>query len=314
MRTLVSVLALLLVALAVAPSIAAHGDVRGLDETIPLSTGEAYDIVRPVHYHRLVGTVEATDVAMPLLVNVTGPGGTSRTIAGPDDSIRVNHLIDCCEDDVWTDHTITVWNAGSQEAFVRIDLTLLHDDFAVIAADAEDGAAWQTLASIVLIAGIPAWVARRRAAPEPQAVGRWLRVGTWSLAAGWGVLVLMSVVGMLRYGGGPLVGSLVVLAPLAVPGEFFNSHLFASVALMASWAVALAGWAIAQRRSPGAPSRQVEYLAYVAAAGPVVFGVLFTLEYGNVFLAAALGLIPAGLILAAVHWPRRVNRTRPPTA
>ncbi len=314
MRWLAFAAWLAVVTFVVVPSVSAHGDVRGLDETVPLSTGESYDVLRAVHYHRLVGSVEATGVSMPLVVKVTGPDGAARTVAGPDDSLRVNHLIACCKGEVWTDHTITVQNQGSQEAFVRIDLSLLHDDFAVVAEDAEPGAQWQTLLSAVVLAAVPAWSARRPATPDREAAARWFRIGAWSLASAWAVVVLMSLVGMVRFGGGLLQGSLTALQPVPVTGGFVNSHLLVAVPLAAAWVVALAGWAVASRRSVAVGARPARWLAYAAAAGPVVFGLLFAVEYGNPLLAAFLGLLPAAAILAAEHLPRAaIPKPLPPS-
>lgn len=287
------------------PFATAHGDVRGHDGIAEMAPGESMHFEATIHYHRLVGTVRAVEGASLFEVSVIGPGGEAQWIAGPAESLRVNYLVTCCKDATWTDHTFTVRNVGPSTVTAKVDLVLLHDDFAVIAENAEPGASWQTLLIAILLAAIPAWLARRPAASDEARAQRWLRIGWWSLAAAWVGIATLSFIGMVRYGGGPLVGSRVAMAPLPTYGAFVNSYLLVALPMMALWVVALSGWVVVQRRSTDPRTLGAHRLAYTAAVGPLVFGVLFAVEVGNVLLATLLGLVPAALIVAAALVPPR---------
>ncbi len=297
----------LVVVLIITASASAHGDVRGTTETVTLAPGEVLEFEAGIHYHRLVGTVQGSENGSLLEVLVTGPDGTSHLVAGPGDSMRVNELLPCCKDAIWSDLTVSVRNTGNTTVTAHVDLVLLHDDFAVVAENAEPGAAWQTFLSAVLLAGIPAWIARRPTTLHEEKARRWVKIGSWSLAAAWAGIATLSLIGMARFGGGPLIGSRVAMAPLPMYGTFVNSYLLVAIPLAALWVISLTGWVVAERRSHDPRALGAHRLAYAAGIGPLAFGLLFAVEVGNVPLALLLGVVPAALILTAVLMPHRAR-------
>lgn len=300
-RSAVGAATVLLLAL---PSVAAHGDVLGVKETVTLLPQEEFEFRRGLHYHRMVGEVSQPTPTSLLELTVTGPRGSTQSVSSNFNGALVNHLITCCKSgNTWDEHVILLRNTGERHATINVQLTFLHDDFAVIAHDAEPGAWWQTLLVGVLLLGIPAWIATARVASDPRKVRRWVRVGAGSLGAAWGLAGLLSIIGMLRFGGGPLNGSLTVHEPFPVPGFFVNSNLVTALPLMLLYVFALSGWAIAQRRSD-LVSKNVRLLGYAGAAGPFVFGALLVIEYGNPLLATAIAIVPAGLVVLGIHWRR----------
>ncbi|HEX9816728.1 MAG TPA: hypothetical protein VGB18_07090, partial [Candidatus Thermoplasmatota archaeon] len=269
-----------------------------------LSPQEEFEFRRGLHYHRMVGEVSQPTPTSLLELTVTGPSGSTQSVSSNFDGALVNQLITCCKSgNTWDEHVILLRNTGERPATINVQLTFLHDDFAVIAYDAEPGAWWQTLLVSVLLLGIPAWIATGRVASDPGKVRRWVRIGAGSLGAAWGLAGLLSLIGMVRFGGGPLNGSLTAHEPFPVPGFFVNSSLVSALPLITLYEFGLAGWAIAQRHSAHV-SRGIRWLGYAGAAGPVVFGAHLVIEYGNPLLATAIAIVPAGLIVAGAHWRR----------
>lgn len=277
--------------LAFLPVAAAHGDRSIEDGTVVLAPEETVSWTREVHWHRLMGTVEATG---PVTVSAQGPDGIIRA-AGPGTDLQVDHLIACCRTAIWSPHTITITNEAEGPVEVAYDLVLLHDNLAVTAHDAEPGAWWQTLAIVGLMIAIPAWRARQ---PQPDQPARpWLRRSRAFHAAAWGTAVALALVGMVRFASWPLTGSLGATAwtPLDL-GGFFNTHSFVMLALMGLWGTGLAFWAGARRRAGSPAAYRWDGLLF--AAGSIVIGTLMVVEFGVWPIPTVIAVLPAaGIVL-----------------
>lgn len=294
----------LLVLLLLAPSAAAHGDSPTMRDFVSLAPGESKAWEREVHWHRLAGVVDADG---PLTLIVEGPDGSTTEVASGQ-TLRVDHLIACCRDAVWSPHTIRLMNPGDAAVAAELDLALLHDNFAVIAHDSEPGAWWQTLMSLGVIIAVQAW--RARLAPLDADPRRWLLVSRTLHAAAWASVVLFAGLGMLRFGSGPLAGTVTATAWAPSDGGFFNTHTYVMAGLMVLWGAALAFWAGARRRS-GSP-RHHRWDGVAFASGGVLVAVIMAVEFGTWVIPVALGLLPAAGILADSFWPRRGPDARGP--
>lgn len=259
--------------------------------TVTLDPGAAHSWAREVHWHRLLGVVEATG---PVEVLVEGPSGRPETVA-QGASLRLDHLVACCRSGAWTPHTLTIANPGDHRVEVRLDLVLLHDNLAVTVDDAEPGAWWQTLAIVGLMIGIPAWRARQPPPGEPPAP--WLRRSRVLHARAWALGGLLALVGSIRFGSGPLAGTLgaTAWAPLDMAGVV-NTHTLVMLWLMALWGGAVACWAAGRRRA-GRPGAYPLDGILLASGSPVVGG-LMLLELGGSWIPLVLGLLPAAGLVA----------------
>lgn len=292
---------LVLLALLLVPGAAGHGDRPTEEGTAVLAPGESISWTHEVHWHRLMGNVEATG---PATVSVQGPDGTDHA-AGPGSSLQVDHLVACCRTATWTPHTVHLTNAGDQPIEVRYDLVLLHDNLAATTHDAEAGAWWQTLAFVGLIIAIPAWRARTPHAddaPEP-----WIRRSRLLHAAAWLAAVILAAIGMVRFATWPLAGSLGATAwtPLDM-GGFFNAHSFVMLGVMVLWGAGVACWAGARRRASGPSAYNVDGLLF--AAGSLVVGTLMVIEFDRWLIPVVMAVVPALALLAdtlasRVVWP-----------
>lgn len=278
----------------------AHGDARLTDGTVRLAPGEAVEATAGLHYHRLVATVAADG---PVVVEVVRTdGGAVVAEAGPDDTIALNHLVRCCHDDAWTEHTLVVRNAGTAPVVADVRARFVHDDLAVMVDGAESG----TRASIVVI-GL-AWAAlvwravRRRPHDVP------LRRAVRQLGPVVGVVLALAAWGAWRYGTG---GAPALLAGLAdLPVLPFNpvvsrATLLVAVAIVL-WGRAGTAWARSPRTST--PGWWATGAALVGA--PVVVALLVVDAYGG--SGAAVGAAVAAVApLLAVPVLRVSGRTAP---
>lgn len=281
------------------PTAAAHGDAPSIRDTVILEPGQSATWERELHWHRMLGSIEADG---PVRLIVTGPDGADLVA---DDSARVfiDHLVACCRDATWTPHSIRVTNLGAGAVEARVEIALLHDNIAVLADDAEPGGWWQTLVLVLAVVAVPAWRARAAGAPEGSA-SDWIRRSRIAHATAWMAAGLLAAIGMVRFGSGPIVGSLAATAwtPTSVAG-FFNTHTFVMLALMATWATSIAFWAGARRRAGS--SRRYPRDGILFAAGPLLVALLMGIEVGGWPIAAALGLVPTAALALDAFGPTR---------
>jgi len=307
-RRALVVLALLLL-VAATPSAAAHGDAPSLKRDGTLAPGEELTMTRELHWHRLVGSIRSADLDS-LVLRVERPDGTTHVAIGARGT--VNTVIRCCLDAVWAEHTIVLRNNGTTAAAFRMDIALLHDDFTVLADGAEGGSGTGVLVLSGLTAAA-AWRARPTGRTDTAAARQRARLSTVSITVAWVLMGALGLYGMLRYGGGPLLGSLNAFALFPLPSAFLNAHLIGMVVLFALWLTALFSWSAAQRWRAG-PDRTTAALATAILVGAPLFTLLFSLEFGNPGLAAAYGLVPPAAFLIAWTVARVRNpRPAPPT-
>lgn len=293
------------VLLALAPVAVAHGD-RSVDHgTTVLEPGGSLSWTREIHWHRLMGTVDATG---PVTVTIQGPQGTIPA-AGPGPSLQVDHLVACCRTATWTPHTVHLTNPGDQTIEVSYDLVLLHDNLAVTAHDAEAGAWWQTLAFVSFMIAIPAW--RARTPHTDDAPELWIRRSRLLHGAAWLSAGLLAAIGMVRFATWPLAGSLgaTAWAPLDL-GGFFNTHSLVMLWVMALWGAGVACWAGARRRGAGPTAYRVDGLLF--AAGSLVVGTLMVIEFDRWLIPLVLAVVPALALLVDTlwSWAARPGETR----
>jgi hypothetical protein len=292
-------LAAALVALSlVATPASAHGDARGFDGTQVLAPGESFTFIVQIHYHRLVGTIDAEPASASITVSAILPNGTRMEIAPPGQAARINALVPCCLDVTWANIQFVVENRGAEPV-------------TLVAYNAEGGASWQTLLIVIALPAIASYPAFRPVAADLGQARRRLGISVRLLSTMWAALALLSIVGMIRYGGSPLEGLRASVAPIPIFHFFVNSFLFPSLLLMAGWFVAIRYWATGWQRAGPQKLVGLRRLGYVLAAGPLVFGVLFYLDYRVAGHALALSVLPAAVLLAAMHWPtsKRTPRT-----
>ncbi len=287
-----------MVALALVPAVAGHGDQSSLIGEWTLAPGETLDFERSIHWHRVMGQLEA-DADIVFVAN-------GDIVAGPATSLTINHLVKCC-DAVWSDVPFAIQNVGNAPATVRGDVAFLHDNLAVVAHNAEGGAGIQTLMIFALVIGIPALRAHRQIT-EP--VGRWLLASRILHGGAWAVALTLALIGMVRFGGGPLVGSLGATAwfPSGL-GQFLNTHSLVMLGLMALWGASYACLAGARRRGANA---MID--GHLFVAGALAVGVAMRLEVGGFAQVVLVSAVPALLTLTDLHagklytvWTRRLS-------
>ncbi len=280
-------LALLTILLA-APLASAHGDRSSLEAVLTIPAGESYSFNRSVHWHRVLGHVDASG---PVEFMANG-----QRVAGPNAALTINHLVRCC-DALWTEVPFALHNPGSSAVTVRVEMAFLHDNLAVLADDAEPGGWWQTLLILLVGLGVPAFLVRQ---PREGDAVRWLRASRVLHGGAWVAAGAMSVVGMVRFGGGPIVGNLAATASL--PGAFgplFNTHSLLMLGLMALWISGYAFLAGARRRGHDGWQDGAVY-----AVGPLVVGTSMFLELGGFWIVVGLAVVPAFLVCAD-QWGRQ---------
>ncbi len=279
---------LVLLALLLLPAATGHGDPASLIGEWDLAPGSSEVVERPVHWHRVMGQLESNQ---DIVFEVNGV-----VVAGPARDLTFDHLVMCCDDAVWTDVSFAVRNVGSETAAVRGDVAFLHDNLAVVGHGAEGGAGVQTLLIIGLMLGIPAL--RAMGSTHGDAV-RWLRAGRITHAVAWGLALTMAAIGMIRFGTGPVVGSLGATA--WIPGSFgvlFNTHSLLMLLAMALWCAAYSCHAGARRR--GGPTT---WDLYAFAAAPLLVGLVAYAEMGG-WRMIPLAVLPALLVLTDLHGPK----------
>lgn len=278
--------------LLIAPSPAwAHGDARLARGTTTIAPGEDASFRADVHYHRLVGTVSADG---PVLLRLTRPGAELPTLElGPAPSLTINELVACCDDGPWTPHELVIANPGTAPVVVDPDLTLVHDDLAVMVFGAEAG----TRASVVVLGA--AWVALlwravRRRRPDASLRGAALRLGAvagGAVAGAW--------VGAVRYGtDGPpaLVAVLSDVPVLPMNPAVSRASLLLGLAIL-GWGGAGVRWA---RARPSAARTPWLVLGLALVAGPLGTAVLVADAYGAGGLPAAAGVTAAAPLVAVL--------------
>jgi hypothetical protein len=267
----VAAAAALLVAVPAAPA-AAHGDLLLADETRVLDARESLRFEGEVHYHRLVGRVEADGpVAVRLIDSESGRTVVERA---PTTSVALNELIRCCDGRVWAPHTLVVENPGPNAVTVETRFAMVHDDLAVMVDGAEDG----TRSSIALFAigwVVLLWRLTRRPGPLATSL-RPVRL----LGAVVAALVGLATYGAVRYGewGAPAVVAALFDVPV-LPANAFVSR--ASVLMGVS--IALWYWASARWVRARGGLRRRTWLAtgMPLIAVPPAAGALVFLAYGR---------------------------------
>lgn len=275
------------------PSAAAHPDLVVGEGTHRLAPGATLTTTAEVHYHRLVGHVRAEDPAARLTVLVTGPDG-ERVVAGPGADLQVNALIACCGTSN-VPHPVTVRNAGPSPVTVTVRLVLLHDGLAVVNDDSEPGALRSVVAMPLLGAvgfGLTLW---RPLAASAADARRATRRGAVALALLWVLAAGLAGWGMLRYGGGPAVGTLAATADLpSTNNVIMTTHSVITVGFILLWIACTGLWTASARRA-GTPEarRAAGWLGLALGGSALVACAAWAIEYGTVlaplltFLAAA---------------------------
>ncbi len=278
------------------PQASAHGDADSLQGSWDLAPGERVSFERPIHWHRAMGHLQADQD----IVFMAGDA----VVAGPAKRLTINHLVRCCGE-VWADYPFSVENRGDAPARVTGDVAFLHDNLAVVAHGAE-GDGFGTLILFGLMIGIPAWRARQSLPDAVSDASGWLRASRIVHGAAWGLAAAMALVGMVRFGSGPVVGSLgaTAWAPWGL-GGFFNTHSLLMLLAMALWGGAYACLAGARRRGVAAGID-----GHVFLASPLVVGAAILVELGGLVQPLMLAMLPALAVLADLQGGRLAGATR----
>lgn len=298
----------------------AHPDLPVGDQRLTLAPGQEAEVPLSLHFHRLVGEIQAAGggTAGALRYAITGPDGTRRPIAGPSPSGRLNHLVACCQNELYSPHRLLIRNAGPDPITVDVRLLLIHDDLAVVALNGEPGAAVQT--GLIFLA-LSAWMGLRivrlrrgrQPAPNARPGPNPARSAVWSLG-----LFLLAAAGALGAGllgasafGGGLVDGMVASAPLLPlpPGPFGSVGSVLMLLLMAPWAAALIIWTRSLRAlGAGNPYRLTRIAGLILAAGSLTAAALLSLRY-DALSPLIIAAFPVAALLAGVG---RTGQARPP--
>jgi hypothetical protein len=295
-----------LVALGAGPALA-HGDLRLVDEVLHLDPGASARFDGGVHYHRLVGRLEADGPVAVRLVDRT----TSEVVVAPPAStmVTLNALRRCCEAQAWAPHTLVVENPGQRPITVDARVALVHDDLAVMVDGAEpgtrSGVAVFTVGWVLVL-----WRLTRRAPLASPPVRSFLLL-TGFVGGGLG----LAVYGAVRYGGWGAPGLLAALFDvpvLPVNSGVSRPSLLIWLTLLV-WYVAAAQWF---RGRTTVPQGTWATGGLLLGSVPVVTGVAVLAAYGRAGLPLAW-TTAAVLPLAAVavrHRPAQTGATPPVAA
>lgn len=285
------------------PSAQAHENQAVTDGMHVLPPRGTVEFTERIHYHRLVGVVDAEGPASGtevLRVDVVGPAATT-TLAHGALPLRVNGLVPCCDDATWSPHTVRLVNEGDQELTVDARLSFLHDGLVLAAMDAEPGAA----VSMLLFAAVPTGIALarlRRGSPGTPAAA--LRAGGAAVAGLWLLAAALALPSMIAYRGGPAAGVVAASAHLPWVGNaFLMTGDLLILALLGLWILALASWSAAARRASA--DRRVLGLGLLLALGALASSIAWAIDYDSWPVPLAAGALAAGAPLAWLAGPRR---------
>ena len=259
-----------------------------------------------VHYHRIVGTVEAADGNARLALRADGPGGRT-LLAEPAATLRVNALVACCEGVGWAEHTIVLDNPGTRPVPASVRLVALHDGLVVSALDVESGAAL----SILIFAGAPPLLALRtlRKGRLDEPARPWVLRSGFLLVSLWGLAAAITVPPLVRYGGG--LASAVTASAADLPwttNPIVTTADLLVLALVATWITTLVLWAKAARRN-GSRSA-VRALGLALGAGAILAGVSWAIDSPSAVVPLASGALAAALPLGWTAWTFRAASAR----
>lgn len=282
---------------------AAHGDLRLADETFQLAAGSTVEFHGELHYHRLVGRFDAD---RPITVELIDSERDTIVMSfGPANSISMNHLVSCCDEEAWAAHRLVVSNNGTEAATVQARVTLVHDDLAVMVYRAESG----TAESVAVMGGIWWWAAWRVRRGGRSTSAR--RATTTALALVVGVLVI-SAWGAFRYGGNgarALVAGLADVPLIPINPVVGRASLLMGL-MMIGWAIAGVSWIRARHAMP---TKSWIALGAVLVGGIVVTAAIIASEYSALGMPLAMAIvfaIPALILL--VHDSRSRQPGAPP--
>lgn len=317
----------------------AHADIPLVDGRVRVEPGVAYELPMSLHFHRLVGRYRVEGDGAPALALYVvrghpelGASGTGDVHPPPaadvlvgmplGDEGAINRLVPCCLGEAYADLSLVVRHDGAEPVGLDLRVWAVHDEFAVVARRAEPGALEVPLVLFLALgAAVLATTNRvlRRAPGEAREPDRWrfaLRVsGTlWAVAcAAGGALAL---VGVVRYGGGPIAGTLAVLADLDVPGGPFGSRAATLLGvLLLAWCTGIASWSVAVGRGAHRASPWAVHLgtAFVLASAATGLAMAWTYDGAWVpLLLAAVLAVPLGL--ASLRLGRDRTAMAPPPA
>lgn len=276
----------------------AHGDVRMADSQVDLAPGESISFDGELHYHRLVGRIDADGALVVELID--DRSGATAFQMGPSSSLRFNHLIRCCSDATWASHTLSVTNPTTATVRSTVDVDLVHDDLAVMAFQAESG----IVSSVVVMALIWSSV-MWRVARRPGRTVRLTRSVGWAVAVA-GVVIVPAFFGTLRYGtfGPPALVAALADLPVIPVNPFVSRASLLIGTTMILWALAASRWA----RSRTVASRRGWTLLGLGLVGSVAAAVAaMATAYDPVAIPVAMGVtaaVPVLVVLAVgLHDP-----------
>jgi hypothetical protein len=292
--------ALALIALGVAPPPAlAHGDEQLVDGAVRLAPGESVGFDGELHYHRVVGRVEADGPVSVRLVDART--GAEVLDLGEGTLVRFNALVRCC-DEAWAPHTLVIVNPGTRAVTATARARLVHDDLAVMVDGAESG----TRASIVILGlcwSALVWRALRR--PD---TGITLRRPVVAFALLVTFVLGLGVYARGRYGigGAPSVVAGNADVPILPLNPIVSRASLLMGLTMVGWALAGLWWVRARSRTGPLAWTAV---GGVLAGAVLVVAVLVTVAYGRPLVQAAWVVAAAGPVAAAMVY---VSRERAP--
>jgi hypothetical protein len=279
--------------LVTASSASAHGDSTFVSERVTIAAGESAEFQADLHYHRLIGRIEATGPVQVRLINVR-----TNEVAhqyGPGASLSFNTLVECCDDQVWAPYTLIIDNRSGESVSVEAMVRLAHDDLAVMVYGAESG----TRGSIPVFAviwGAVLWRVSRGRKP-PISIRRSLAL-TGSLVS---LVAALLVLGTVRYvtGGPPALLAGLSDISLMPDNPVVSGTSLALAVLLFTWGAAGVWWFRARpvtRRLPWA-AHGLLLIALVAAAA-----IAIALTYDVIWYPMATALIAIVPVMVVLYY------------
>jgi hypothetical protein len=283
--------------LLVPSSVAAHENRPVYRGTLELGPGEGVSLGADLHYHRFVGRVRVVGdgIGEVRLDLIGGDGRTIERLGGPGAEFVLNRLVRCCKGAAWSPFAVRLENPGASPIRVEVDLVLLHDGVAVLTDDAEPGAAATALFWFVLFSGVFGYRLWRRTPGEGRST-IWARRAAFGHLAMWAGAGALGVVGMLRYGGGPVAGNIAVAADLPwIPGPILTTQDLFLGACIGLWAFSVGAWSRAARIAP--EDRSVARLGILLGGGAILAAGIWAVEYGSWVVPALVAVGSSALPL-----------------
>ena len=258
------------------------------------------------------------------------PEEAALAIEGAPDA-TVNHLLRCCDENVYSDYFLVVRNDGAEPIDVDLRMWNVHDDFAVVVDRAETGAFTIPLGIFLALAIAAGRAVRRERAgvrnssafagtqttlapslgDQRLPLSFWLSLGLAAFACF--VALSLAAFGASRYPAGLVDGMVAAMADLPVPaGPFGSRDALVMGVLLLAWSGAVACWVRSVSVGAARASRWPAALAIGIGIVTLIGGALMGWTYRSPVVPGTLGLVLGIPLIAAGLALLRPMKVQPP--